>query len=860
MRKRTIFITYTIDKQKFKTIYEKNRISSLSMTEIEKKVQSIISNQVPTMLIIVIGLILFCVQNVSAVSKKDTLSVLKGIVVDSSSNQPLQFVTLRIKNTKTGAVSSKNGSFALKLSQGRYILTASMVGYTTYEQEVTIENDTTSLTIALSQKSLSIAEVMVDAEPMGIRIMRRAIAKKQEQSIRLERYNYRLYTKFVASLDSLTSGYSNKTNDTTILAIFESFSKGYFKKSDNFYNEIYQRRQTANIPQQNNVVAFGTNLNIYDDIIDFLGEEIFTPFNPKALDFYNFELEGQFVENDSTIVNKIVVTPKTGQRRLFTGVLYLDDKTNSPLRFEAVPNEAVSLPFSASLKVKQTFSDFNQQNFSYTLPHALSITSSASAKIFWIIAPRGDINIETVAFDYEINKPFNDDVFSNRKVESTETADIFDSTYWNDYIQLPLRSEEELAYNQIRINIEYPDSLVPIGFFEEYLRPINRVIARTGRRPFTDRTDIFKFNRVHGLYLGLGLIHQIGDNLEVLGKIGYGFSDNRYYGQTTAVFFPDAKRQIQIGASVYDILQRRDEPYRVQTALISTVALFAKNDYGDYYYNRGMELFVQFGAGQLQFIRPEYFEHPYSLKLYYKNEDHRTARTNTQFSFFNRNALFRDNPEIADVTQRMVGYELNLNYNSRRRFSRIGMQLKGKFSSPEYLASAVDFQQYEGSFFWKFRTLPLWETTITFHSVFSRGTILPQNYYSLETVASNVAPIGDVYRVMGVKEFYGDRIFAFNVEHNLGEIVPGILRIPNIASFGLEFIATFNAAWTDFGALSMMEVPELRKTTSQTSDRWYYEVGLGINKFLLFLRTDVTVRLSQVNSPRFIITFGNATF
>jgi hypothetical protein len=830
------------------------------MVQLEKKVRTSNLIQVQIMLLFVVLIAMFFTNDVVAKSKKDTLLVLKGTVIDSSSNQPLQFVTLRIKNTKTGAVSSKNGSFALKLSQGRYILTASMVGYTTYEEEVIIENDTTTLKIALSQKSLSIAAVMVDAEPIGIRIMRKAIAKKQEQTNRLERYNYRLYSKFVASLDSLTSGYSNKTNDTTILAIFESFSKGYFKKPDYFYNEIYQRRQTANIPQQNNVVAFGTNLNIYDDIIDFLGEEIFTPFHPKALDFYNFELEGQYVENDSTIVNKILVTPKTDQRRLFSGVLYLDDKTNSPLRCDVIPNEAVSLPFGATLKVQQTFSDVNQQNFSFTLPHALSITSSASAKIFWIIAPRGDINIETVAFDYEINKAFNDDVFSNRKVESTETADLFDSTYWNEFIQLPLRAEEELAYNQIRINIEYPDSLVPIGFFEEYLRPINRALARTGRRPFTDRTDIFKFNRVHGLYLGLGLIHQLTDNLEVLGKIGYGFSDNRYYGQTTAVYFPDKKRQIQFGASVYDILQRRDEPYRVQTALISTVALFAKNDYGDYYYNRGMEFFVQLGAGQLQFIRPEYFEHPYSLKLYYKNEDHSTARTNTQFSFFNRNALFRDNPEIADVTQRMVGYELNLNYNSRRRFSRIGMQLKGKFSSQEYLSSAVDFQQYEGSFFWKFRSLPLWETTITLHSVFSRGTILPQNYYSLETVASNVAPIGDVYRVMGVKEFYGDRIFAFNVEHNLGEIIPGILRIPNIASFGLEFIATFNAAWTDFGAISTLQVPELSKTTSQTSDRWYYEVGLGINKFLLFLRTDVTVRLSQVSSPRFIVTFGNATF
>jgi len=791
---------------------------------------------------------------------KDRTSVIVGNVVDSLSGEPLQFVSIRVRNSKLGAVSSKNGRYSLKVPEGKYTIYASMVGYGIFEKEILVQNDSVFLDVILSQKSLSMNAVTVNAEPPGVRIMRQALLKKQEQKNRLNTYTYKLYTKFLASLDSATSGFSNQTNDTTILAIFESFSNGYFKKPDYYFNEIYQRRQTANVPQQNNVVAFGTTLNVYDDVIDFFGEEVFTPFHPKALDYYNFELEGQYNEDDSTVVNKILLTPKTNQRRLFNGYMYLNERTNSPLRFEAVPNGAVLLPFGASLKVRQTFTDIEVDSFQYSMPHGLSIASSAKAELFWIVAPRFDINIETIAFEYTINQQFSDDVFSNTRIESTEQADEFDSTYWNEFSQLPLRAEEEIAYNQIRISIEYPDSLVPLGFFEEYFGPINKILAKTGRRPFTDRTDIIKFNRVNGLYLGMGLISSIGKNVEVIGKIGYGFSDNRYFGQMNFTYFPDNKRQIQMGVSLYDILQRRDQPFIVQNGLITTLSLFAKNDYGDYFYNKGMEVFFQLGAGQLQFIKPEYFEHPYSLKLYYRNEDHSTAKTNTQFSFFNRNALFRDNPEIVGSTQRIVGYEINLNYNSRRRFSRIGLQLRGKASSQEYLASGTDFQQYEGSFFWKFKTLPLWETTITLHSGYSRGTILPQYYYSLESVASLVAPIGDLFRVMKVKEFYGDRVLSVNVEHNLGEIVPGILRIPNIASFGLEFIVIANVAWTDFSANSVIDVPELYKSTTITNDRWYYEFGLGVNKFLLFLRADITVRLSQVATPQFLFTFGNATF
>ena len=77
----------------------------------------------------------------------------------------------------------------------------------------------------------------------------------------LKNYTYMLYTKFVVSADTVPAGRNSGRNDTSIFSILESYSKGFFEKPDKYFNEIIQKRQTANIPAQANFVAFGTNLN-----------------------------------------------------------------------------------------------------------------------------------------------------------------------------------------------------------------------------------------------------------------------------------------------------------------------------------------------------------------------------------------------------------------------------------------------------------------------------------------------------------------------------------------------------------------------------------------------------------------------
>jgi hypothetical protein len=154
-------------------------------------------------------------------------------------------------------------------------------------------------------------------------------------------------------------------------------------------------------------------------------------------------------------------------------------------------------------------------------------------------------------------------------------------------------------------------------------------------------------------------------------------------------------------------------------------------------------------------------------------------------------------------------------------------------------------------------TLPLWRLDMRFSGGWSWGDIPPQRFFSLESSIASTAGDG-VLRGMNVKEFYGDRFAALSLEHSFGEVIPGVLRIPSIASFGIEFILTGSLGWTDFsqGARLLQPLP----STTQTQDKYYYEAGIALNRILLFFRVDFSARMSQRITPEYRFTISSASF
>ncbi|MCS6988208.1 MAG: DUF5686 and carboxypeptidase regulatory-like domain-containing protein [Chloroherpetonaceae bacterium] len=786
------------------------------------------------------------------------LRVVSGVVIDGDDKQPLRAAKVKVIGKKVGTLTSIDGRFQLTLVPGKYVLAFSMVGYETEKVEVDLTESNQEIKVLMRAPTYDAEEVAVFAEDPGVTLIKEALKRKKRQNDSLQSYRYMLYTKFVASTDSNTANRASGKVDTTIVSIFESYSKGYYKKPDKHYNVIVQRRQSANVPQSANFVVFGTNLNAYDDYIEILGQEVATPFHPDALDFYDFTLGKRIGSDSSRFIRRLFFKPKTNQRKLFEGYVDMDMDKNIPLQLEMKPNRAVRLPFDASLVYRQQFDEF--ENF-YVMPVGMQIQSSAEAAVLFVISPRIDIDIETVAYDYRFNERFPDELFSRRRVDVSKDADKLDSSYWGTNAVLPLRPEETYAYRAIEIAQDNPDSAIGIVFFNRLIAPVARVIRFLNTRPFTGIDDLFHYNRVQGAYLGLGLEEKFWERFVASAAFGYGFADKRANYDIRFRYVLREREDLFLNLKLYRLLLRRDNPYVVGVPLITTLSLLNKNDYGDYYYGSGFELSGELGFGQLIYIQRDDFMHPTIFKLFFRNELQTSASVNANFAFFGGERAFRENPPIFNGTMRSFGFDAQINYSPIRRIANFGFQIKGEFSKPTFIPSDFDFAQYYAALLWRTRTLvPLWRMDMRLSAGYSTGGVPPQRFFSLESAVGGTASASaGVFRGMRVKEFYGDRFFSLSLEHNFGEIIPGAFRIPNIASFGIEFIFLGGIGWSEFSKRTLEYSRTTLPTTTLTSEKWYYEVGFGLNQILIILRTDFSLRLSQTRAPILFFTISTAT-
>lgn len=111
--------------------------------------------------------ILFCVALSLFAQNKGSIS---GIIIDSSNNQPIEFVSVALFNSDTkalikGSTSNSTGAFSLKeLADGNYSLKITFVGYKEYAQNVKISPEKENVRlpkIVLIQDSKMLKEVEV---------------------------------------------------------------------------------------------------------------------------------------------------------------------------------------------------------------------------------------------------------------------------------------------------------------------------------------------------------------------------------------------------------------------------------------------------------------------------------------------------------------------------------------------------------------------------------------------------------------------------------------------------------------------------------------------------------------------------
>ncbi len=95
--------------------------------------------------------------------------VVKGLLFDANTNEPLSFANIAVKETTLGTVSNFEGRYILtNIKAGKYKIQISYVGYKSEEREINLTNgQVLELDVALTMDAIMADEVIVTAQAIG---------------------------------------------------------------------------------------------------------------------------------------------------------------------------------------------------------------------------------------------------------------------------------------------------------------------------------------------------------------------------------------------------------------------------------------------------------------------------------------------------------------------------------------------------------------------------------------------------------------------------------------------------------------------------------------------------------------------
>ena len=774
--------------------------------------------------------------------------IVKGKVLDQNNNQVLSFANIRIAETTLGTSSNVNGEFELKLKKGKYILIASYIGYYSDTLNVDVDKNLDGVNFSLKQSEIVLSEILVKPglNP-ALEIIRKTIDKKNIRNNKLKNYEVEAYTKgLIRTTEDISSSggginVSLGGSDTTeliISGILENHSKNYFQQPDKFKSVILARKQSANFPPSINTLTGGRLIqNFYDNDVNFFGRDLPGPIADNAIDYYYYNIENVLAQNNKTIY-QIHIEPDEGANPGFSGKIFISDSTFDLVKVDLILNRAANTgKFFDTVNIFQQFDDYN----GIVMP--VDYRLFVKANLLGLF--RFGFELNTIMFNYSINKNISEDVFDKAIVTVVPGADNIDSLYWQNTQTIPNTLEEGIAYNRI-------DSVesVPKPFLSDFSFLDSR-INLSDNLSVSAPIAMYHFSRVEGHALDFGIFVDDAFNRRFNSslKMSYGFSDDKFKQDFSAGYLLGDYRTWEVKFRAFNKLKILFAESDNYGELFSTiVTLFSKNEFRDYYYSKGIEIGIE---GEVFPIL--------NLRAGFSNNTDNSAYVNTNFSFVNKEKTYRVNPLVYEtrISSFNLGFDIDFRdyiedgyFRRRTSLGRSYFLLSGDitYSNPDFISSDIKFTTYQLSAKAFVRTFKSASMNI---NVYGRSTDGATPYQNLFTLPGNIDVIfnPNTFRTLRVNEITGDRIFMFNFTHDFRDELFRMMNIPGLKNWEVLFSLIFNSAISDITSESEAILTYPVKTLKHP----FYEIGFGLGQGLIPFKLELMWKLNYRDGNNFRI-------
>ncbi len=414
--------------------------------------------------------------------------------------EPLPYVNIFIDESYSGTTSNENGTYVLDIPKlGNVTIVYQFLGYKPLKTTVDYLGEAYVLDVQLEETTLSLDQVVINAnEDPAIRIIKATQAKRKENLERILAYSADFYSKgiwkvenvpekilgqevgdFEGALDSTRSG---------IIYLSETISKIDYKQPDDFKERILASKVSGNDNGFSFNSARDAEFSFYESTLN-LNAEIVSPIAANAFNYYRYTLEGVFYE-EGKLINKIKVTPKRKQDRVWQGTIYIVEDDWQLYGAElTTTGTAIQVPFIKNLVFKQNFKYDPKEQFWVKISQTIDFS-------FGLFGLDGDGRFTAVYSNYNFNPEFESKTFTNEVLSFADQANKKDSVFWNNLRPVPLTGEEVRDY--IR-----KDSIQILRKSKTYLDSIDKVNNRVSVfAPLTGYTYSNSYKRWNITYQG----------------------------------------------------------------------------------------------------------------------------------------------------------------------------------------------------------------------------------------------------------------------------------------------------------------------------------------------------------------------
>jgi hypothetical protein len=376
-------------------------------------------------------------------------ATISGKITDEK-KQPLPFVNVYIKGTTVGTTANLDGNYSLDLNPGDYQLVFRLIGFRQHEEKISVTTAELHLDIRLADESYQLREVKVNAsaEDPAYEIIRHAQKKRKFYLEQVDRYACNVYVKSTQKLISYPKKIFGQAVDldevldsaTGIFYLSESVSKFSFLKPDHIREEMISSKVSGSAKGYSFNQASDFLISFYESLVRLDGivpRGIVSPVSATAMLFYNYHLEGTFIENGET-VNKIRVIPKRKSDPVFTGDIYILDDSWRIHSVDLFITKDQQMEFLDTFRVHQSF-----------IPVEKNVWMPFSGQYnyeFGFLGFHGRGTVLGISSGYNIHPEFPNHFFSGEIMKVNKDANKKDSAYWNETRLVPLTGEESRDY------------------------------------------------------------------------------------------------------------------------------------------------------------------------------------------------------------------------------------------------------------------------------------------------------------------------------------------------------------------------------------------------------------------------------